>query len=490
MRRRLLWTAAAGLGLSGLVVLLLLVRAAMLTPGPRPGGQPLPFTFDELGARARLAGALGIVHGEAVASGRGGEAAGLELPAFLEAGFPLLHASLERESGAGGILLYEWAGDDPALAPILVQARLEGGVARRLAEPLAGARAGTIEGGFIQGWGASGGTGSALALLEAVEGLLSAGFSPRRSVILVLARDVAGDPGAVASAAASLLGERGIRPAWVLTDGLFLMSEFFPGVRDPVGMVAVAEKRGMVLRLTARAEAGSAAVPPRRSAAGILGEAVGRLDEAFDPEILEPNLELVRTLGAHADPGTRLLVANLWLLGAPFARALTERPLMNAALRTTVVVDSILVGAPGGALPRELSARILLELAPWDEPEAARERLRARLLDLPVELEVADAAPRGVAQAPRPSDSEGFRTIRASIHRSFPDVVAVVPAVAPFPTGAGRYRALTEQVYGFTPFRVDEEALGAVPNSLARVRVGVYTAAVRFYAELLARGAG
>ncbi len=462
----------------------------MLTPGPRPGGEPLPFTFDELGAPSRLAGALGILHGGEIAPGREEEEGGLELPAFLEESFPLLHASLERELEAGGTLLYEWVGGDPALAPILLSARLEG-APRPLAEPSAGARAGTIEGGFIRGWGASGGTGSALALLEGAEGLLSAGFSPRRSVILVLAQEAAGDSAAAESAAASLLDERGVRPAWVLTDGLFLTAGFFPGIRDPVGMVAVAHKRGMELRLTARGEPGSTAVPPRRSAAGILGEAVGRLDEAFDPEILEPNLELLRTLGARADPGTRLLVANLWLLGRPFARALTERPFMNAALRTTAVADSILVGPPAGALRPELSARIRLELAPWDEPEAARERLRALLIDLPVEVEAAgDASPPGEAPARPPSDSEGFRTIRASIHRSFPDVVAVVPAVSPFPAGAGRFRALTEQVYGFTPFRVDEEALVSVPNSLARVRVRVYTAAVRFYAELLARGAG
>ena len=490
MRRLLIWTTSAGLVLSGLVVTVFLVRAAMLTPGPRPGGEPLPFTFDELGAPARLASALGILHGGEVAPARAGKEGGLEFPAFLEESFPLLHASLERELGADGTLLYEWAGGDLALAPILLSARLEG-APRPVAEPSAGARAGTIEGGFIRGWGASGGTGSALALLEGAEGLLSAGFSPRRSVILVLARDAAGDPGAAERAAASLLDERGVRPAWVLTDGLFLTRGFFPGVRDPVGMVAVAEKRGMELRLTARGEPGSAAVPPQQTAAGILGEAVGRLDEAFDPEILEPNLELLRTLGARADPGTKLLVANLWLLGRPFARALTELPFMNAALRTTVVADSILVAAQAGALHPELSARIRLELAPWDEPEAARERLRALLIDLPVEVEApGGASPPVEAPAPPPLDSEGFQTIHASIHRSFPDVVAVVPAISPFPTGAGHYRVLTDQVYGFTPFRVDEEMLISVPNSLAQVRVRVYTAAVRFYAELLARGAG
>ena len=480
MRRLLLWTASAGLALSGTLVTVLLVRAAMLTPVPRPEGEPLPFVFDELGAPVRLAAALGVL--------REGEE-GPGLTAVLEAGFPLLHATLRREPGAAGTLLYEWPGSDAALPPVVFSARLDGGPVRTMSTPVA--PAGTIDGGFIHGRGARGGTGSALALLESVEGLLSAGFAPRRTVIVVLERGWPEGTGAPERAAAEILGERGIRPAWVLTDGLFLISGFFPGIRDPVGAVAVAGKREMNLRLTARSEPGSAALPPRRSAAGILGEAVGRLDEVSTPALMEPNLELVRTLGARADPGTRLLAANLWLFARPFARALTERPLLNASLRTTAVVDSIGLSAPDGALSRELSARVRLALAPWNEPAAAVEEVRERLVDLPLTVEPAGGPTPAAAGSASPTNAaSGFGAIRAAIHLVFPDVAAVVPAVTPLPDGIADFRGLTGEVYGFAPFRMDEEALLALPGSLDRVRTGVYTAAVRFYAELIARSAG
>lgn len=486
MRRLLLWTASAGLALSGTIVTVLLVRAAMLTPVPRPEGEPLHFAFDELGAPVRLAAALGVL-------GEGEEGPGLA--AVLEAGFPLLHAALHRETRAAGTLLYEWPGSDAALPPVVLSARLDGGPVRTVSSPVA--PAGTIDGGFIHGRGARGGTGSALALLESVEGLLSAGFAPRRTVIIVLGRVRPEGTGAPERTAAEILGERGIRPAWVLTDGLFLISGFFPGIRDPVGAVAVAGKREMNLRLTARSEPGSASLPPRRSAAGILGEAVGRLDGVFAPALMEPNLELVRTLGARADPGTRLLAANLWLFARPFARALTERPLLNASLRTTVVVDSIGPSAPDGALSRELSARVRLALAPWNEPTAAVEELRERLVDLPLTVEPAGGPLPPTAGSTSSSGSMsaanasgGFRAIRAAIHLVFPDVAAVVPAVTPLPGRIADFRALAGEVYGFAPFRMDEEALLALPGSLDRVRTGVYTAAVRFYAELIARSAG
>ena len=479
MRRLLLWTTSAGLALSGTLVMVLLVRAAMLTPVPRPEGEPLPFAFDELGAPLRLAAALGVL-------GEGEEGPGLA--AVLETGFPLLHATLRREPDAAGTLLSEWPGSAPALPPVVLSARLDGGPVRSLSAPVA--PAGTIDGGFIHGRGARGGTGSALALLESVEGLLSAGFAPRRTVIVVLERVWPEGTGARPRAAAEILGARGIRPAWVLTDGLFLISGFFPGIRDPVGAVAVAGKREMDLRLTARSEPGSAALPPRRSAAGILGEAVGRLDEVFAPALMGPNVELVRTLGARADPGTRLLAANLWLFARPFARALTERPLLNASLRTTAVVDSIGLSAPDGAFSRELSARVRLALAPWNEPAATVEEVRERLVDLPLTVEPAGGLPPAAAGSTSAANAAGgFGAIRAAIHLVFPDVTAVVPAVTPLPDGLADFRALADEVYGFAPFRMDEEALLALPGSLDRVRTGIYTAAVRFYAELIARSA-
>ena len=480
VRRLLLWTAGAGLALSGTLVTVLLVRAAMLTPLARPEGEPLPFAVDELGAPPRLAAALGVL--------REGEE-GPDLAAVLEAAFPRLHAALSREPGAAGTLLYEWPGSDAALAPVVLSARLDRGPVRTVSPPVA--PAGTIDGGFIHGRGARGGAGSALALLESVEGLLSAGFVPRRTVIVVLARVRPEGSGAPERAAAEILGERGIRPAWVLTDGLFLISGFFPGIRDPVGAVALAGKREMDLRLTARSEPGSAALPPRRSAAGILGEAVGRLDGVFVPALVEPNLELVRTLGARADPGTRLLAANLWLFARPFARALTEHPLLSASLRTTAVVDSIGLSAPDGVLARELSARLRLALAPWTEPGGAVEELRERLVDLPITVEPAGGPPpAATGTTASATGAGGFRAIRAAIHLVFPDVAAVVPAVTPLPNGIADFRAVAGEVYGFAPFRMDEEALLALPGSLDRVRTGVYLAAVRFYAELIARSTG
>jgi acetylornithine deacetylase/succinyl-diaminopimelate desuccinylase-like protein len=89
---------------------------------------------------------------------------------------------------------------------------------------------------------------------------------------------------------------------------------------------------------------------------------------------------------------------------------------------------------------------------------------------------------------PAASEAEGFRVVKDAIHGTFSDVVAVVPALTPHPTGARYFSDIAGGVYGFTPFRIVEENLGTIHGEGERVRVSGYLDAIRFYAELVRRG--
>ncbi len=482
MRTLLIRMALAAVTLSGVVVAIMLLRTATFDRSPVPEGDPYAFTFGEQGAPERLAGALRLAGMDILPT----------LERYLEQVFPRIHEELEREAVSDHVLLYRWPGIDQELDPILLIARLAGGPpdGERAIEggelPISGA----VEGGFVRGRGAVGGSGAALGMLEAVEALLEANFSPRRTVLLALSL---GDPGDREGArkTASLLQTRGTRPAWILGEGLYITSGLIPGVRDPVGMIGVGEKAGMNIRLKARAEPGTSWLPPRSSAAGVLASALLRLElDAFPPQIDGPTLEALQTLGSHMDPGTRLLAANLWLLRRPLARALTESPLLNASLRTTVAPMTFLADADGDRLRSHATATAHVRIAPWDSPDSIMAQIRSAVSDLQVEVERLDEIP--TASDPYPvssSQTEGFGVIREAILRVFPDVVAVVPGLTGQDTDSRFYGAVSESLYGFTPFRIDEDALQAIDRPDARVRVSAYLDVVRFYAELIRRGA-
>ena len=483
MRTLLIRVALAAVALSGVVVAIMLLRTATFDRSPVPEGDPYAFSFGEQGAPERLAGALRLAGMDILPS----------LKRYLEQAFPHIHEELEREAVSDHFLLYRWPGIDQELDPILLLARLAGGPpnGERAIEggqlPISGA----VEGVFIRGRGAVGGSGAALGMLEAVEALLEANFAPRRTVLLALSLDREHGDREGARKTASLLQAQGIRPAWVLGEGLYITSGLIPGVRDPVGMIGVGEKAGMDIRLTARAEPGTSWLPPRSSAAGVLASALLRLElDAFPPQINGPALETLQTLGSHMDPGTRLLAANLWLLRRPLARALTESPLLNASLRTTVAPMTFLADADGDRLRSHATATAHVRIAPWDSPDSIVAQIRSAVSDLQVEVERLDEIP--TASDPYPvssSQTEGFRVIREAILRVFPDVVAVVPGLTAQDTDSRFYGAVSESVYGFTPFRIDDDALQTIDGPDAQVRVSAYLDVVRFYAELIRRAA-
>ncbi len=491
--------------ISGVAVVVMLVRSTGLEPLPLPEGPTHPFAFDELGAPERLAGALRIAtisgdpteHPASDASSTSIEAGGstgeagdpwLAFRSHLLESFPLVHEALEVETVSERSLLYRWIGSDPGLEPILLTAHAD---VSEVEDAEAWARppfAGTIDGGYVWGRGAIDSKGPLIGMLEAAEGLLEAGYVPRRTVLFAFGHDGEGE-GAGALETAAVLRERGWRPAWVLGEGLYLVSGMIPGLRDPVGMVGVSEKGRMGVRISARSDPGSRSIPGRATAAGILSQALSRLEgEAFPPEIRGPVEDLLATLGPHMDPGTRLQVSNLWLLGGPLARALTESPLLNASLRSTLAIVAVEAEARGERLPAEASALIEVSVAPWDAEDSVLERLRSVVADLDVEVDLAASVGAVAPTSPSPTESQGFQLVREAIHRSFPDVVGVVPVLSPRATDLRRFRALTDGVFGFSPFRVDRETLQSIGGPEERVRMSVYLQAIRFYAELIRRG--
>ena len=493
MKTLVIRAALAAVVLSGVAVVVMLTRSVTLERDPVPGGSPYPLVFDEVGAPQRLAGALAIRTLSAGHNPGTDEDTWAAFHSYLAQAFPRTHEILEKETVSGRSLLLRWPGTEPELGPILLTAHMDVVPVQNRDEeawrhpPFAG----IVDAGYIWGRGAVDNKGAMFGILEAVEASLESGFSPRRTILLGFGHD--GESGGLSGARqiTALLESRGIHPDWVLGEGLYLVTGMVPGIQDPLGVVAVAEKGRMEVRLTARSGGGATSMPPRSTALGTLSAAVARLEEtAFPAEVRGPAREFLETLGPYMDPGTRLLVANLWLLGRPVARALTESSILNTSLRTTIAPAVFEVDFDGTELPSEASALLHLSIAPWDSPQSVLDQMRSVLADL--EIEVAEVDEGGGTSNPtvvHSSESRGFQIIRGAIHRAFPDVAAVVPGLAGRGTDIRHYSSVSESVYGFSPFWIDDETLREIHGDGERVRVSVYLDVVRFYGELIRRGA-
>lgn len=436
--------------------LLLLLSACAGRPPP-----PVTVaTLADLSAAERLAAGIRL---ETVSFDGQPDASG---PAFkllhehLERSFPVVHRTLEREVIGNYSLLFTWRGTEPEAGAILLSAHMDvvpaGDASRWRHPPFSGA----IVEGAVWGRGAWDDKGNLFAMMEAVEQLAASGFRPRQSVYLAFGHDEEMGVGAGlrgARAIAAELRARGVKPDFVLDEGLVVVEGAMKGLDAPAALVGVAEKGYLTVALSTAAPGGHSSSPPARSAIGQLSRAVVRLEEHPMPASLRAVAR--KTLGTLA-PGfswlTRLFLSNLWLFEPVMRDQVARSASGNAMLRSTAAVTVISGGDKENVLPTHAEARVNFRLLPGDTAETVLEHVRSIIDDESVAVSVTEPH----CEASRISDTGavGYQRVAAAIGSVFPEAI-VAPGLM---VGAPDSRAnadLARQFYRFSPLRARPEDL-------------------------------
>jgi carboxypeptidase PM20D1 len=259
-----------------------------------------------------------------------------------------------------------------------------------------------------------------------------------------------------------------------------------------VAVIGTAEKGALSLWVSAvDDEADPVSAPRSAGALARVARAIARLEEQpFPARIRGPTREFLLTLGPRMDPGTRMLVANLWLLERPVAAALGERRDLEAAVRTTVTAMGFVTEGAEREAPTGASALLHLGVAPWDSPGSVLAEVRERLADLDVEVTPQGEVPPIPPSPESSATGEGFRLLRRAAFRTFPDVAEAPPGLVPVPTEGRHYEPVAADVYRFVPIRMDGEIERSLGSADERIRVSAYLDMIRFYGGLLEEGAG
>ena len=442
------------------------------------------------GAAERLAGSLRIrtISAEDPASFDGG--AFVAMHAYLQRTFPRVHAQLKSETVAAHSLLYMWPGSDPSLKPMLLVGHLdvvpvEPETQNKWHHDPFGGR---IVDGFIWGRGAIDNKSTVMGTLEAVEMLLSEGFSPARTVYLAYGHDeeVGGAEGARQIAA--LLKARGIELEMVLDEGGVISDGILPGIAKPVALVGIAEKGFVTIELSTRVAGGHSSLPPRQSAVGILSAAVASLESNSMPARLEgPTRQLFDRIGAQFPAIQRAVFANLWLTAPLVLRTLEKSPTTNAMVRTTTAPTIFQAGTKDNVLPSYARAVINFRILPGDTVATVVEHVRRAVDDRRVEIKTVgrfSAEPSAVSS----TDSESFRTLERTIRSVVPEAI-VAPYLVVVVTDARYYSGLSRNVFRFLPLRLTQPDLERMHGIDERIGIREYEAAVRTYRQLIINGA-
>ncbi len=402
---------------------------------------------------------------------------------YLEDSFPRVHAVAERELINDYSLVYRIDGRDRELKPALFMGHMDvvpvdpATADQWSHDPFSGA----IEDGVIWGRGAIDDKLTVMALMEAMEALLASGNVPARTVYFAFGHDeeVGGKDGA--RQAAAYFRDRGVSFEFVLDEGGAVTEGMISAVEAPVAVIGIAEKGYVNLHLTVAAAGGHSSQPPPHTAAGILAQAIVRVEDNPFPASLsamEPNFAYI---GHYLPFGTRVALANTWLLGPLVESTLLAEATTAASIRTTTAVTMLEGSSKSNILPTRAEAVVNFRILPGDSVASVQRHIERAIDDPRVSVRAE------MANEPSPvssTESFGFRLLERTI-RGMDDSVLVAPYLVQGGTDAKHFVDLSDSVYRFVMFRANPTTMKRVHGIDEQIAIDEYTRAVGFYYALL-----
>jgi carboxypeptidase PM20D1 len=398
--------------------------------------------------------------------------------------YPAVHGALTREIVAEHSLLYRWAGRT-AEQPTILLAHYDVVAAtdeRWDHPPFAAEITGEGERALLWARGALDDKGALVCVLEAVERCVADGVVPEHDIYLSFGHDEE-TVGSGARAIVALLESRGVRPALLVDEGGAIVEGIFPGVAGPIAVVGVSEKGITSVDLTVVQDGGHASTPPRLSATTRLARAIVRLGASpFRARFSATNLEMIRTIGAHARQPYRFLFTQQWLtrgvLLALFSRLGDET---RAMVRTTAVVTRLAGSDADNALAETATAVVNMRVAVGSSVADSVDHIRRAIRDDRVEVTPANPSePSPVS----PTTGPQWEAVRDAILAVYPEVI-VTPYIQLGASDSRHFTRICDAVYRFTPFEMSLAERGTLHAVNERIHVDTWLRGIDFYAALI-----
>ena len=423
---------------------------------------------------------------------------------LLESTYPAVTSNLSKYTGEdfgdphNASLLYQWSASSAEdSSAVLLMAHYDvvpveqSTLAKWKHPPFSGA----IDGEYLWGRGTLDDKCTTIALMEACERLINFGFRPQRDVYFAFGHDeeVGGRYGN--QQISDWMRGRGIRLSMVLDEGGGIYRGV-PGLDQPAALIGIAEKGFLNITMTAQLDdAGHAAIPPQETAIVVLANALTKLQQTPFPTKLDGGISrMLDYLGPEMSFLNRLAIGNRQFFGSLIEHQFSNTPAGNAALRTTMVPTMIDAGFTENALPTAATANLHLRIQPGETVESSLSFVRSVIQDERITLHtdrMLDGTPRDQVPFREPSrissdTSESFQALHQTIKQVYPDVT-VAPFFVVASTDSAHYDdpALSQDVYRFTPWNLDQTGLTLIHGVNERVSTREFIQMIRFYEQLL-----
>ena len=320
------------------------------------------------------------------------------------------------------------------------------------------------------------------AILSAANHLIAKGYVPENDIYFAFSggEEINGK-GAVNIV--NYFQQHHIQPALVVDEGGAVVENVFPGVKEPCGLIGIAEKGMLNAQYRTKSAGGHASAPPVKTPIGTLSKVCQRiLKHPFKMHITKPAAEMFDTLGRRSTFGYKIIFANLWCF-SPVLNLIcrVSGGEMNALVRTTVAFTQMEGSSARNVIPTEAKMVSNMRLNPQDTMESALNYLRRVAKDPTVEITALEGSePSPISE----TDCPAWDKVAAAVEETWRGCV-VSPYLMVQCSDSRHYRDLSNHVYRFSAMDLTAEERRTIHGNNERIRLDSIHRAVEFYVRLM-----
>ena len=262
-----------------------------------------------------------------------------------------------------------------------------------------------------------------------------------------------------------------------------MVQDVFPGVKQPCGLIGIAEKGMMNVEYTVKSGGGHASAPKPHSPLVALSEACTKIESnPFAAHLTKPVAEMFDTLGRYSNFTYRMIFANLWLFGGVLDSICRKSGgELNALMRTTVAFTQAKGSAGRNVVPSEAKMISNLRLNPQDTMETALDYLKQTVNDPAVEMvNLEGMNPSPISETNCPAWDKVAGAVAATWKGCLVSPYLMVQC-----SDSRHYGRISNHVYRFSAMDLSAEERATIHGNNERIRVETIGRAVEFYIRLM-----
>ena len=341
---------------------------------------------------------------------------------------------------------------------------------------------GIIEDGVMWGRGTLDTKVTMNGILSAANHLILQGFVPENDIYFAFSGGEEVN-GAGAVRIVEYFQAHRIEPALVVDEGGGVVEKVFPGVKEPCGLIGIAEKGMMNVEYSVKSGGGHASAPPAKTPLTTLSKAcISIISHPFKMHLTKPAAEMFDTLGRHSGFGLRIVFANLWLF-RPVLDLICKSGggEMNALVRTTTAFTQASGSDARNVIPTEAKLVSNMRLNPADSVASAKAYLKKTVNDDSVKITVLESSePSPISE----TDCESWDKVAAAVAETWRGCI-VAPYLMVQCSDSRHWGKLSNHVYRFSAMDLTSEERKTIHGNNERIRLDALCRCVEFYIRLI-----